>query len=159
MASAVEIRDDLVRILRLDLVGPEPGGKHETEALETPPSRWYLTGFLAPRGAAPEQKADETAREEISLGAEGGGKDDDEPPEKASSRRVFFPSSCGVSVLVPPAAKSLKVEVRWGEYRLADAGAGRVSAIWQREPRVEVVDVSVAKPTARVERTPVPRSG
>ena len=44
MATSLEIRDDIARILKVDLVGPEgPGDSYEKEALEIPPSCFYLT--------------------------------------------------------------------------------------------------------------------
>ena len=43
-----EVRDELIRALRLDLIGPEPGSAHEREELPHEPSRWYVGGFLVP---------------------------------------------------------------------------------------------------------------
>ena len=44
-----EIREKIVRALEADLVGPFDPESGE-EVLPLPPSRWYLTGFLAPQG-------------------------------------------------------------------------------------------------------------
>jgi hypothetical protein len=48
--TPVEVRSQLVDALRLDLVGPDAARGLGTpdEILAQPPSRWYLTGFLAP---------------------------------------------------------------------------------------------------------------
>ena len=54
--KAVEVRDKLVGVLQLDLVGPGLASEHETEILPTPPSRWYLTGFLVPFEARESQR-------------------------------------------------------------------------------------------------------
>ena len=50
------VRAALVAALEADLVGPfDPASGHEV--LPLPPSRWYLTGFLAPQfGRAPEAR-------------------------------------------------------------------------------------------------------
>ena len=67
-------RSHLVRALEADLVGPFrrglPGpngedGAGSTEELELPPSRWYLTGFLAPEAGHEEE---EEAAEELAAG-------------------------------------------------------------------------------------------
>ena len=44
--QSVDVRDHLVRALAADLIGPFSADGSET--LDLPPSRWYLTGFLAP---------------------------------------------------------------------------------------------------------------
>jgi hypothetical protein len=67
IATSVEIRDHLVDVLRLDLVGPEPGGEHAEEILLTGPSRWYLTGFLVPYEAPEGQQSDGTALDLVDL--------------------------------------------------------------------------------------------
>lgn len=43
MPAATHVRDHLVASLEADLVGPF----EDEEVLHLPPSRWYLTGFLA----------------------------------------------------------------------------------------------------------------
>ena len=48
MRTSAEIRDDLIKILELDLVGPWPGHERENEILDHSPSREYLTGFIVP---------------------------------------------------------------------------------------------------------------
>ena len=115
--KSVEVRGKLVDALRLDLVGPSDSLGDAKEALPQSPSRWYLTGFLVPLDAAPEDKSDETANDELDDAGEPGGGDDDDVPEKPAARARYFPSSIGVSVLVPASAKTLKVRASWGDYR------------------------------------------
>src|ERR1700721_917793 len=104
--KSAEVRAKLVDALRLDLVGPSGTLGDDKEALPQSPSRWYLTGFLVPLDAAPEDKSDETANDELDDAGEPGGGDDDDVPEKPAARARDFPSSIGVSVLVPAVAKS-----------------------------------------------------
>ena len=91
MKTSVEIRNDLVDVLELDLVGPRPGSANENEVLPQAPSRWYLTGFLVPYEAPESQRSDETGSEELDVISKTGGLDDETKPEQASARRAFFP--------------------------------------------------------------------
>ena len=114
----VEVRGQLVEALRLDLVGPDNGSGLEAEVLSQAPSCWYLTGFLVPLEADPAQKSDDTAQDEFDFeGGESDAGDDDTIPETPAARRAFFPSSNGLSLLVPETTRRLKVIVQWGDYR------------------------------------------
>src|SRR6266851_4485859 len=99
--TSVQVREKLVDSLRLDLIGPSDSLGNAKEVLPQSPSRWYLTGFLVPLDAAPEDKKDETANDELDDAGEPGGGDDDDVPEKPAARARYFPSSSGISVLVP----------------------------------------------------------
>ena len=103
------IRKRLLGALQADLIGPfvppdHPSG--EEEVLPLPPSRWYLTGFLAPQSARAPDLDDEDSQQ-------GGlASDDDNPAEDAgdaepeAKRPVRFPASMGLSVFLPPASGS-----------------------------------------------------
>jgi hypothetical protein len=174
--NSAEIRDQLVKALNLDLIGPEPGDSRENEILDRPPSREYLTGFIVPyeppegRPSPQLQLVGEDTEQEGIDQVRGAGLDDDQSPEAASSRRVYFPSSIGISVLIPKEAQSIKVTVLWGDYKLVappengeERGNGNRSrssrARWERKQRKpEPVVVSVAKPTAKPIPTDVPDS-
>jgi hypothetical protein len=156
-----EVRDELIRALRLDLIGPEPGSVHEREELPHEPSRWYVGGFLVPFEAPEEQKVDPTGQEELFAAGEENGADDADVPERASARKVFLPSSIGLSVLVGSGAKSLAAEVTWGDYRLpmVEEGAPRSGeATWTREPGRAVVAVALPEGEARPATVAVPGS-
>ncbi len=112
------VRDELIRALRLDLIGPEPGSEHEREELPHEPSRWYVGGFLVPFEASDDQKHDPTSSEELFAADDESGADDSDVPERSSARKVFLPSSMGLSVLTPPGTGSLEAEVTWGDYRI-----------------------------------------
>jgi hypothetical protein len=115
----VEVRSQLVEALRLDLVGPENGSELKAEILSQAPSRWYLTGFLVPLEAGEAQKSDETAQDELNFGGgDANATDDDTTPEPAAVRRAYFPSSIGMSLLVPKVTRGIRVIVQWGDYRV-----------------------------------------
>jgi hypothetical protein len=114
--AALAVRSRLVEALELDLVGPWPGHRLEQELLPgwVRPSNWYLTGFLIPRTAPPEQAAQAGADDQLdeTLEAEG-----DEPgADTAPAKPGFFPSSIGLSTLVPADTDALSLTVHWGDY-------------------------------------------
>ena len=155
--KSVEVRDKLVYVLRLDLVGPDPGDEHETEILPTPPSRWYLTGFLVPFEAR-ESVRDETADDQLDLiPPKNRGGDDENTPEVASARRAPFPSSVGLSVLVSAEAKQIRAKVTWGDYKAAKEGDSITS--WQRVPRWEGLTLTLGAKEGTLPAIPVPSSG
>src|SRR5262249_50593661 len=114
--TPVDVRRKLVHALGLDLVGPDRDSDLLAEILPQAPSRWYLTAFLGPIDAAEDRKGDEAAVEEMDEISDAGGTDDAATPEPAAARRAVFPSSMGLSLLVPKDAKELRVTVRWGDY-------------------------------------------
>lgn len=144
--TSADVRSRLVDALRLDLVGPEPGDPHLSEVLAVPPSRWYLTGFLVPWDAPVRQKTDEDDTQgdfgfsEPSSGADDDEKDD-EPP---AARRGHFPSSMGLSVLVPADARELRVTARWGDYTPREVGP-KPDIEWVRQEFVSTVSIALMK--------------
>ncbi len=127
----VEVRAQLTDALRLDLVGPgEVIGADDrvlgdtSEILPQRPSAWYLTGFLVPLDAAPEQKIDEQSTDELDEGSDTQGFDDAVTPDRPAARVRYLPSSMGASLLVPKEAQQLTIIVRWGDYRVRQDGEG-----------------------------------
>jgi len=153
MTTAATVRADLIHALHLDMIGPGVGLGQPNEALETHPSRWYLTGFLAPLGADLAQRSDEEAPEDMEEVSDRRGLDDDAVTDRTAAKARPFPSSMGLSFLVGPEAKDLKVTVRWGDYEpVQERGY-----YWQRTPREAVLTLKV--PTANTEapkETPIP---
>src|SRR2546423_10914023 len=109
--TPVEVRSKLVDALGLALIGPDRDSEPLAEVLPQPPSRWYLTGFLVPQDAAEVQRRDETSGEGIDQQNDSGGPDDSQTPEPIAARPAFFPSSMGLSLLVPKDANELRVVV------------------------------------------------
>jgi hypothetical protein len=113
--SPPDKRAALIRALEADLVGPFLLDDAAPELLPLPPSRWYLTGFLAPEGSA--QIDDATEEDDAGAG------DDEEAQSKAPKR---LPSSIGLSVLLPPGAGgTVTVTLSYAEYTLASVEPAR----------------------------------
>jgi hypothetical protein len=130
MTSSVNIRAQIVDVFRRDLIGPgAQDADLANERLNESPSRWYLTGFLAPAedplgldGADAED--DPAAQEEMEIEVEepdadgaGGAAGDNEEPEAPNARRRFLPSSIGLTVLLDPKVKEIEARISWGDYR------------------------------------------
>ena len=128
---SLDVRSSIVNTFRRDLVGPGPQDADlARERLSDNPSRWYLTGFLAPAQdplaqdgpqaseddpSVPEEN--ETGVEEPAEEGAGGAAGDDAPPEAPSAKRRFLPSSIGLTVLLPPDVTQIEARVSWGDYR------------------------------------------
>jgi hypothetical protein len=123
MTRPVEVRARLVDILRRDLVGPGPQDEDlARERLSENPSRWYLTGFIAPKedeveadDPAAQEEDEREAEQELGSGA-GGAAGDDEPSEAPVTHRRFLPSSIGLTVLLPMDVEAIEARVSWGDY-------------------------------------------
>jgi hypothetical protein len=162
MTTSAAVRAKLIETLQLDLVGPGPGHPLEHEQLweNEPPSRWYLTGFLVPTDAPDSQRHDPEAEEVIDevVGFEDGVGDDNGEPDKAPARKVFLPSSIGISVLVPNGVRSLSAEVHWGDYAKVASQDKEYPErkVWQRSQRSCSVDVAI--PADELGRVDLPDS-
>jgi hypothetical protein len=138
-----DLRARLVRALEADLIGPFDPETGE-EVLRLPPSRWYLTGFLAPQGGRePEDQQDLLAEEgyevEVEDEEESGGMERESEPKQKNR----LPASMGLSVLLPPGPASdvVRVRVTWAEYepetRESETGR-RPRKVWRRVARPAV---------------------
>ena len=176
--SSVEVREQLIRALRLDLVGPAAynpaDAEYERERLPMSPSRWYLTGYLVPSDAPEDQRSDESSQEQLDLAGDSDiDGDEDQVPETAAANRAPFPSSIGLSVLVPAQLTELEVVVSWGDYAPENSASEEGSSqhagespppavprdqVWVRTPQQRVVQVSLPDPGARPRKLDVPES-
>jgi hypothetical protein len=152
--TSAEVRNKLVEALRLDLVGPGIDLGDPEEVLPQAPSRWYLTGFLVPLGAKAEQRIDETSDDDLDQTGDGCAADEDVPTDKPAARPKYFPSSIGVSILVPAGTKGLRVVVRWGDYKRDKEATEE----WRREPREETLLIDLTKATEKPHEVEVPKS-
>ncbi|HWK27758.1 MAG TPA: DISARM system helicase DrmA [Solirubrobacter sp.] len=164
--TPAEIRRRLVETLELDLVGPWPGHELEQEMLHrrNRPSNWYLTGFLIPVASDEAQAADDEADDDFDAVDEGGG--DETAEDRVAAKKAYFPSSIGLSALIPADVSTLTVTVRWGDYRLAkhtpESADGEEEPkpidVWRRTPREEQVLIALGEPGVLTEHA-VPDSG
>ncbi len=145
MMTSAEVRQRLIEALGLDLVGPGSGHPLATERLRRRerPSNWYLTGFLIPSGMPPEQSADADENDDFDLVPQSPGLPEESNDERKAAKKGYFPSSMGLSFLVPQDARELTVTVRWGDYVPAEIPGddGKPIPVWQRTPREETVSV------------------
>lgn len=180
--SAAAVRGRLVDVLRRDLVGPAPDDTDlAREVLKENPSRWYLTGFLAPSpdGAATAEEPDVLGEEGDPLFGDDAGADpetgparaaDDAPADEPSARPRRLPSSLGITVLVPEGVDEVEAALTWGDYAtepplppevLADSQAQfdpRYRDVrWRRVPGEAVVRITV--PNGRGARVSLPGTG
>ena len=130
MADVTQPREHLVRALQADLVGPYRLDDSEgfEETLELPPSRHYLTGFLAPE----EERDPEDSTADDTTGA-GSDEPEEEGEEADSKRKNLWPASLGLSLLVRKETKALEVTVQFAEYVLdvtKPEGRGRGKREW-----------------------------
>ena len=145
MTTPLAIRQELTKALKADLVGPflpegHPGAGEEV--LPLAPSRWYLTGFLAPQaGRIPDK--DDTDSEDDGLAAGGESKAEDAgSTEPEAKRRQYFPASMGLSVFLPPGpvdgSDHIEVVVSWADYDIEEIQEDRSDKTkrgWRRVPR------------------------
>ncbi|MBD2073040.1 helicase [Phormidium sp. FACHB-592] len=116
--TAADIRSTLVDALQIDLVGPTPtGSEHAEEVLTQAPSKWYLTGFLAPFGAKPDDRSDDEGDVEPQELGDGATSEDSQSPEATPARKPLFPSSMGMSFLISRQTKELPTTVHWADYK------------------------------------------
>lgn len=136
-----EIRQLLVDALEADLVGPFVPDAHPQggqEVLPIAPSRWYLTGFLAPQeGRAPDIEDRDSTDDSLAAGSESQAEDaGTEEPE--AKRPVRFPASMGLSVFLPPGKGDvLDVDVWYADYDKVEVSIDRSDTKkvgWKRIP-------------------------
>lgn len=163
--NAIEVRSEIVDRLRRDLVGPSehPGDDDlSSEQLPENPSRWYLTGFLAPAYDGPIADSDSDEEQEELLALEpggagaGGAAGDDDEPEPPAARRRFLPSSIGITVMLPVAVKRFTVRTTWGDYVTEPPLPPEVldgekrdnsqKVTWVRKPGVSEIEIDIPPP-------------
>jgi hypothetical protein len=162
MTEAATIRAHLRATLRRDLIGPGPQDADlTTELLTERPGRWYLTGYLvpAPDATATPSSTQDSPADELGDPADttdpitGGSRAEDEgETDPGATRRIYQPSSLGLTVQVPLTAQQLTVTLTWGDYttepamsvlELEDTSRKRTLPNWRRHDRAatEIVPI------------------
>ena len=154
--TSAQVRSKLVDALKLDLVGPEKSLGDLAEVLPQSPSRWYLTGFLAPLDAPAERRSDADADDDLDSAGESGLDDDVVPETTAASKQKFLPSSIGLSVLLPKEATRLTVRVRWADYRKSEPPNPEQ---WSRKQFEEILTLELPDTLAAPKEKKIPGTG
>jgi hypothetical protein len=162
MTEAATIRAHLRATLRRDLIGPGPQDADlTTELLTERPGRWYLTGYLvpAPDATATPSSTQDSPADELGDPADttdpitGGSRAEDKgETDPGATRRIYQPSSLGLTVQVPLTAQQLTVTLTWGDYttepamsvlELEDTSRKRTLPNWRRHDRAatEIVPI------------------
>ncbi|MEQ8850952.1 MAG: DISARM system helicase DrmA [Phycisphaerales bacterium] len=141
--TSVEVRDRLIEVLELDLVGPWPGHEYDTERLpgRVRPSNWYLCGFLIPTGTPPEKASDADEEDDFAEVPEQAGLFEESDEERKAAKKAYFPSSMGLSFLAAKSGEQIQVRVRWGDYTQGECedSDGKKVNTWDRTARDETV--------------------
>ena len=161
MTQSADIRARLVNTLRRDLVGPLPTEADiALERLPERPSRWYLTGFIAPLEDAGFDEAvlDPEGDTEPSLPEDpviSGTAEDDGAADNGSMARRLLPNSLGLTVLLSPSVTRIEAVITWGDYVteppvpelvLTDADSKETPAVeWRRIARSVTVTLEVTE--------------
>ena len=150
MLTSAEVRAELVKALRLDLIGPNPDDPYQDEILPLAPSKWYLTGFLVPYEADLKDRSSDDSNDDSEPDVHPQKpNDDDSTPDRASTRKGYFPSSIGLSFLIKPTTQTLEVDIYWGDYQAQDQEpletGLQASKPWQRLR--ELHRISIELPT------------
>jgi hypothetical protein len=144
--SSLDVRERLVEALKLDLVGPWAGHALSDERLPgwVRLSNWYLAGFLIPSGMSPEKRGDADEDDDIDVTPEIAGLGEESNEERKAAKKGFFPSSMGLSFLVPKEAQSISVIVRWGDYvpTEMEGDDDKPMSVWQRTARERIMPVA-----------------
>ena len=142
--TAFDLRDDLVDMVRRDLLGPAGGEDEELDQFEDRVSNRYLVGALAPR--------EKTVAAEVLDTLSSGGADTAEEGAAdvgAPAQTSLVPNSLGLSFVVDKAVKTITLETSWGRYHrvaseVQEDKAGKAARVWKREPvRGELLSVAL----------------
>jgi hypothetical protein len=123
--TSAQVRNILVQALELDLIGLITDDMDRaTEIINSPPTRWYLTGFLCPQGAPLKYRIDsDRGQDDLDSSVTRSDRgEDSHSPEKKAARTAPFPSSVGLTFLLKDTVKELEVTVTWGDYEPSETG-------------------------------------
>lgn len=175
--NAARVRDELVARLRRNLIGPSEAEDADLATERLPPgespSRWYLSGYIAPSGELTAENSDTPDAEwdeidgllpDEGFGAGGAAGDHDEP-ETPAARRRFLPGTIGLSTMVDASVDTLSVTIDWGDYApepplppdMLESGAEPHGAPvgWRRVPRHATETLRIPREADGIARMPL----
>ena len=140
--SPLQLRAELDKLVRQDLLGPAGGEREEIE--ERNVRGRYVVGMLAPKGQSviPDDE-DPLAVDGTSDGQDG--QADTAVPQTAS----MLPSSIGLTFTVTGEATKIRVTAKWGQYRrvrsetLPPNEKGEPPLVWQRWPKEGTAELAL----------------
>ena len=128
-----------------------------------PPEHRAITGLgasvklvshwiLIPSGTSPEKRGDADEDDDLEVVPEFAGLGEESNEERKAAKKGFFPSSMGLSFLIPKESQSLTVIVRWGDYTLTEIEGDddKPISVWQRRPEEKTVSVAFTGATNAV---------
>ena len=140
-----DVRAGIAEALALDLIGPWPAHALASERLprHVRPSSWYLTGFLIPTGTAEAERGDEDQGDDLDTVPKASGLTEESTDDRKAAKKGYFPSSMGLSFLVPREASAMQVAVQWGDYAegVYEDPEGKSVDVWQRTAREATLEV------------------
>jgi hypothetical protein len=154
MTTSYEVREELVGILRRDLLGPWGDPEEELTPGSNPRER-YVVGVLGPKDADIEPEVTDMGLGDGTEDSEG------EPREiapllSAQAGGRIWASSMGLSFCVPKDVTSVLVTAEWGHYAKAeskqflrkDGSGGRTT--WKRHPISQPTEIPLDEPVYKV---------
>jgi len=133
--TSYQVRDELVELIRRDLLGPWDGEHEEFPPRAMGPRERYLVGMLGPKPRP--RTGPQDAVTDLDTGV-GGDATEAELPEVLTPQSLgkMWASSMGLMFAVPSDVDALAVTARWGRYdrRETEDADGRKRSVWAREP-------------------------
>ncbi len=146
--ATLAVRAQLTEALGLDLIGPSAGHRLEAEQLpeNIRPSTWYLTGFLIPSGTPAAEAGNPNEDDEVEDVPKQLGLGMEWNDDRRAAKKVFFPSSIGLTFLVAAEARHLRITLRWGDYHLIELpeSGDPPTKVWQRIQCEKEIDVTLS---------------
>nr|WP_245918711.1 DISARM system helicase DrmA [Actinomadura mexicana] len=136
--TSYQVRDELEKLVRDDLLGPWGGPEEEFAPKAMGPRERYLVGMLGPR-PSPASTIESAGDMPDPEAGTGGDAAEGQLPEVLSPQTLgkIWASSMGLSFCVPGDVDAVVVKAEWGHYeqREQEDEEGKKVRVWSREPR------------------------
>ncbi|AXH93557.1 DISARM system helicase DrmA [Micromonospora aurantiaca] len=136
-ATSYQVRDELKKLVRRDLLGPWDGEHEEFSPRAMGPRERYLVGMIGPKQRPKSDRSQADAVQDIEASVQGDASEA-ELPEVVTPQNLgkMWASSMGLSFAVPQDVNVLSVIAEWGRYgkRESEDADGKKRSVWAREP-------------------------